>query len=200
MTTTTTGSRLPAADGRARATLWGGPLILGLLIVVLGIVALVATGVTGVASVLLLGSLLVAGGLVELVSAFRDRAAGRFLLHLVGGLFSIVVGVFFWIRPVAGLASLTLLFGSFLACVGLLRGITSVMDRYPGWGWDAFYGLLALALGVVVLASWPISTVWAIGTLVAVELIGRGIAMVALAMGVRRTLHGEPPRREVLAT
>jgi uncharacterized membrane protein HdeD (DUF308 family) len=185
----TASTDVPTSDGRTRAGLWGGPLILGFLIALLGIFALVSTGASGLASVLLFGTLLVIGGALQIWHALRDRASPHWLLHLLGGLFSIVVGFVYWSRPLAGLAALTLLFGTYLVCLGLMRVVTTVLDRYPGWGWDTFYGLVALVLGAVVLSTWPTSSLWVIGALVGVELVSRGVAIMALAMTVRHEIR-----------
>jgi uncharacterized membrane protein HdeD (DUF308 family) len=177
----------------------GGPLLLGLVVCLLGIVALMASAVTGLLSALLLGILLVAAGLLQLVQAHRHRREGHLALHLVGGVLSMVVGFFFCVRPLAGMAALTLLFGGYLTAMGLLRGLTSLTDRYASWGWDAAYGLLALSLGVLVLFTWPISALWVVGALVSAELVARGLAMMALGVGLRRAVLARPGG-EVLVT
>ncbi len=173
---------------RLGSATWGGLFVTGLLVAAVGVIALLAYVTSGLASVILLGALLIGAGIVEMVYAFRVGREDRALL-LLSGLLSIVVGVLFLIRPHAGMAALTFLLAGYFFVGGLFRLVTSIGERYPHWGWDFFYGLTAIALGVIVVAEWPFSAMWLVGTLVGVELIVRGVAMMGAGVGLRTVLH-----------
>lgn len=175
--------------GRATAGAWGGPFTLGVGITLLGLVALLATTATGVASVMVVGALVAAAGVLEVISAFRLRGAGRFLVYFLGGLFSVVVGAILLLRPLVGLAAVALLLAGFFLASGLFRGVTSLMDRYTGWGWDLFYGVVAVFLGASIMAGWPLSSLWIVGVVVGVEIAVRGIAIMAGSLRLRRVLR-----------
>ena len=177
--------------GRTSAGAWGGPFVLGLLMTLVGVVCLIAAGAAGVASVIFFGSLMVAAGVFEVVSAFRFRHSGRFLLLLLGGLFAVAVGALLLFRPLVGLASLTLLLAGYLLASGLLHGVTAVMDRYAGWGWDLFYAVVAVFLGITFFAGWPVSSLWVVGVVIGAEIAARGIAVMAGSLQLRRVLRGE---------
>lgn len=87
------------------------------------------------------------------------------------------------------IASLTLLIAAYLFSSGLFRGVTALVDRYPRWGWDFAYGVLAVVLGAYVVARWPIGSFAILGTLVALEIIARGIALCAASWRVRELEH-----------
>ncbi|MCI0569401.1 MAG: DUF308 domain-containing protein [Myxococcaceae bacterium] len=180
---------IAGAKGRATAAAWGAPFFLGLLLVALGVFAFIAAGLTSLASILFFGVLLFAGGVLEVIHAFRVRKEGRFLLYFLGGVLSLVVGALFFLRPLESLASVTLLLAAYFFASGLFRGITSVMDRYPGWGWDFFYGAVSVVLGVVLFAQWPVSSLWLLGVLVAAALIARGAAVMGASLALRRGLR-----------
>ena len=82
---------------------------------------------------------------------------------------------------------------------GLFHAITAVADRYPRWGIDFLYGVVALALGVYIVASWPISSFWVLGTVVGIEIIARGVALVSASWALRSIEHGELPSGMVAA-
>jgi uncharacterized membrane protein HdeD (DUF308 family) len=174
--------------GRLGSGIWGGLFVSGLLVSAVGVVALLSSAIAGVASAIFVGALLAVAGVIELVFAFRVHRDERALL-LLGGVASLVVGVIFLIRPGAGLAALTLLVTGYFFVSGIHRLVTSIADRYPQWGWDFFYGLVAIALGVIVIAEWPLSALWLVGTLVGVELIFRGAAMMGAGLSLRYVLH-----------
>jgi uncharacterized membrane protein HdeD (DUF308 family) len=176
-------------DTRKMSGFWGGPFVMGLLITLLGLLALASVPITSLATVFFYGALLVAGGIFEMVHAFRVRKTGPFLMFLLGGILSIVVGALVLMRPGIGLVSLTLLMAGFFFARGLFRGITSVMDRYSGWGWDFAYGIVSVALGAIIFAQLPYSSLWALGLVVGVEILTRGISMMAAALAVRGAMR-----------
>ncbi len=112
------------------------------------------------------------------------------LTYVLAGLLALVVGGLFVFRPVASLASVTLLIAGYFFASGLFRGLTSVMDRYLGWGWDFAYGILTVALGIYVTAAWPLSSFVVLGTIVAIEIIARGITLMAASWVLRDIEHG----------
>lgn len=171
---------------------WGLPMTIGILLVIGGMFALAATVLTSLVSMIYFGTLLLAVGTLEIVAAFRLRSTGPVLAYVLAGLLTIVVGGLFVFRPVASLASVTLLIAGYLFASGLFRGITSLIDRYPGWGWDFVYGLLAIGLGFYVAAAWPLDSFWVLGTIVGIEIIARGITLVVASWALRDIEHGHP--------
>ena len=176
---------------RAVAGAWGGPFVLGLLIMLIGVFCMAAAGFAGVASVVLFGALLVVAGVFEAISAFRLRGSGRLLLYLLAGVLTIVVGAVLLFRPMVGLAAITLLLAGYFLASGLFHGITALMDRYAGWGWDLFYAAVAVFLGVSILNGWPGTSLWVVGVVVGAEIAVRGIAVMAGSLQLRRTLRRE---------
>lgn len=176
-------------SSRTTASMWGGPFIVGLLLALLGIVALGAVALTSVASVIFSGTMLVVAGILEFVHAFRIRKTGPFWTYLLGGLFSFVVGAMLVARPGVGLVTVTLLLAGYFFASGLFRGITSVADRYKGWGWDLAYGIVSVMLGAIIFSQFPFSTLWTLGIVVGVEILSRGISIMAGALAVRGVLR-----------
>ena len=168
---------------------WAVPMVIGILLIAGGAFALYATVLTSLVSVVSLGVLLLIVGILEIVSAFRVGRSGPFTMYVLAGLLSLVVGALFLYRPLVSLASLTLLIAGYLFASGLFRGITAIVDRYPRWGWDLGYALVALALGFIIVAEWPFSSFWVLGAVVAAEIIARGIALVAASWVLRDLSH-----------
>ena len=170
---------------------WGLFLALGVLLVLLGGYAVSAAATTSLVSVIFFGSLLLVAGVAELVRAFRDRKSRGFVLHLLSGLLSIVVGVMILRTPVAGVLSLTLLVAGFLMASGIFRIVASLTQRHAGWGWEVFNGVVSLVLGVMIWGQWPVSGLWTIGLFVGLELMFRGATWISFALlvrGARRAL------------
>jgi uncharacterized membrane protein HdeD (DUF308 family) len=164
-------------------------MTVGILWLLLGVFALCASVLTSYVGVIFIAVMLLIVGGLELVSAFRMHRDGPFLVYLLAGLLAIVVGALFLYRPLASLGALTLLVAGYLFASGLFRGISAVFDRYPRWGWDFAYGIVAILLGAYIVESWPLSRYWVLGTVIGIEIIARGIAMIAASWVVRDIEH-----------
>lgn len=181
------------ASNRRTSVSWGAPFVLGMLVSVTGVLAIISSFIAGIASVLVFGVLLFVSGLFEIGHAFRVWKSGPGLLYLLAGVLTAVVGALFAFRPLVGLASVTLLVAAYFFASGLFRSIVAAVDRYPRWGYDVFGGVVALILGVIVIAQWPLSSVWLVGTLLGVEMLFRGTSLMGGSLVLRRVIH-EPGR------
>jgi uncharacterized membrane protein HdeD (DUF308 family) len=56
-------------------------------------------------------------------------------------------------------------------------------------GWILFNGIVALILGALIWLHWPSSSVWAIGTLVGVNLLLTGITRLMVGLTGRRLIR-----------
>lgn len=169
---------------------WGWLLAFGIMLALVGIVALGATVTATLTTVVFLGALLFAGGIVDAVSSIAShgwRGAG---VALLGGVLAATVGVMLLARPDVGAGVLTLLLAVLLLANGIGRMAHSAAERYPGWGWSFVSGFLAVVLGGLVFAQFPTSAFWFLGLVVAVELLFRGVTWIGLAIAARRI--GEP--------
>lgn len=165
---------------------WSWMLGLGILMVVLGIVALYMAPAATFGTVILLGWLLVVSGVIEAIHAFRVRRWGGFFLHLIGGVLGVLIGLLVVTHPIAGALAWTLLFASFFTVIGLFRLITAISLRFPNWGWAVFDGIITLGLGVILWAEWPWSGFWYLGIAVGVALILRGWSYIMLAIAIHK--------------
>ena len=85
-------------------------------------------------------------------------------------------------HPLLGLSFLTLLLTAYFVTEGIWKIIASFSYRSAkGWLCVMASGLVTLALGVVIWQQWPLSGLWAVGTLVGINLVVTGAAMIALA-------------------
>lgn len=165
---------------------WGWLLAIGIILIVLGLIALIDSVAVTIVSMVLFGWLLLLGGIFEAVQAFRHRKGGYFFLHLLNAAFSIVVGVMLLRSPLAGSLVVTLLMASYFVVVGVFRIFTALTVRIPGSGWALTDGIITLILGILVWAQWPESGLWIIGLFIGINLITTGWSQVMLAFAARR--------------
>jgi len=176
---------VPLAEFQQARRHWFWYLVLGVLLIVLGVVALGYSVLTTLVSVLFFGWLLIISGIVQSVQAFQLRGWDGFFLHLLGGVLEVVVGFLMVRTPGEAALILTLLAAAYLLVGGLFRLIAAFALWFPGSWWVGLAGLVSVLLGLIVAWGWPISGLTFIGICVGVDLILHGAAWVAFAFGVR---------------
>jgi len=164
---------------------WGWFLALGIALIVLGIIALGVMPAATMATVIVLGWLMVFSGIVEAVHGFQVRGWGGMFLHLVAGILGVLIGLLIATHPVAGALAWTLLFASFFTVIGIFRMIAAIRLKFPNWGWAVFDGTITLLLGILLWADWPWSGFWFLGLSVGISLMLRGWSYVMLAFAIR---------------
>jgi uncharacterized membrane protein HdeD (DUF308 family) len=154
---------------------------------ILGVAAIVFPFAASVGVTVAIGAMLVAFGVVEGVRAFRLRGRLRTLGTALFGLLATVTGLLMLFFPGAGLFSLTLLLIAYFLAGGACR-IADAWRLRPvrGWGLVAASGALSVLLGLVLFLAMPLSALWSLGVLFGIDLIGLGVAQLALLRWARR--------------
>jgi uncharacterized membrane protein HdeD (DUF308 family) len=166
---------------------WGWLLALGIVFVVLGTFGLLMALFFTVVSVLLFGALLLVAAVLQSSQAVRARGLKRRLPHVLIALVYAVAGIMMLVDPLDSSIAFTLVLAIFLLVVGGMRLVVAYQLRKDaGWGWALAAGITSIVLGAILLAGWPASGLWAIGLIVAVELIVNGWMCIFLALGARQ--------------
>ena len=110
---------------------WWIALLLGLIGVVAGVIALIWPFPTAVVLAVLVGCWALVTGIIEIVSAVRQRRERRRTAWLVvAGLLSVVAGVLILIWPVHGAVAVAMLLGVFATAYGVvLAGLALAVRR-----------------------------------------------------------------------
>jgi uncharacterized membrane protein HdeD (DUF308 family) len=126
------------------------------------------------------------GGVAMALDAWRGRAFGAGIGDFLWALLYVAAGLLLLLHPLLGLAFLTLLLAFFFLLAGTWKALAAWRVRpRAGWGLLLASGVVSLLLGGMILASWPMSGAWALGTLVGIELIFDGWALVSLGSALR---------------
>jgi uncharacterized membrane protein HdeD (DUF308 family) len=165
---------------------WGWLLALGILMIILGVLAIGAPTYATLAVQAALGWILIIGGIAEGIHAFMAQGWRGFLLELLSAILYIAVGILLLVNPVTGALALTVVLAVFLVVEGLFKAIMALRVRdHRGWGWILASGILSILLGVLIWAEWPASGLWVIGLLVGIQLLFTGWSLVMLALAAR---------------
>ncbi len=163
---------------------WGTGI--GILLIVLGLIAILAPFFAGVTITAIVGWVLLFAGIGRLIFAWSARGAGSVIWQLLIGVLYVAFAFYLIAHPARGLLTLTLWLAVYFVIEGVFELITYFnLRRGHRAGWFLWDGLITLVLGALIWAQWPFSAVWAVGVLVGVSLISSGVARLSFR-------HGQP--------
>ena len=166
---------------------WGWIVALGVVYLIAGFIALGSVAMATVASVLIVGVMMIIAGVAEVISAFQIKSWGKFLLWVLLGLLYVVAGFVTFQNPLLAAVLLTLVLGASLVASGIMRIFLAFsMKRETPWIWVALSGVITLLLGLLILARWPVSSLYILGLFLGIDLIMAGAGWVGIGFGVRR--------------
>src|SRR5215831_16598456 len=167
----------------------------GVLLVVLGSLAIVIPSLVTVAVTIFLGCLFLISGIVGLVTTFWARHVPGFWWSLLSATLVIAAGIVLLGWPVWGAMSLTLLLIVFF----IIKGVLSIMYAFEHkkelsgqWGWMLVSGIIDLILAAIIWAGLPGTAEWALGLLVGINMLFGGVAMIAMALHARTAAASTP--------
>lgn len=155
--------------------------ILAVLELVLGFVMLSFPMLLGTAAVWVAGVALVVIGLVHLWHVLTR--AGQRIWSLVSGFIYTIAGIAMVVLPIASLSVITLILGMALLVGGILRLTVAItLRKEQGSAWRFFNAVVSIILGAMVVWSWPESSLWLVGTIIAVEMIFSGWSLLFISL------------------
>ena len=192
MTSVQNVSEMQDALKDALKTHWKLFLFQGVVMVILGVLAVVWPAVATLAVDIYIGWLFLISGTVGLVAMFSARDVPAFFWTLLTAALAMAVGVLLIWKPAEGAESLTIVLTAFFIAEGVFQiaGSFAYRDAMPGsWGWMFVSGISDLALAGLLILYWPVSAAWALGLLVGVNLITSGVAIVVTAIEARNLVQ-----------
>lgn len=168
---------------------WHLFLAQGIIMTLLGVLAIIWPQLSTVAVDVYVGWLFLLSGAVGLVTIFFAPTVSAFFWSLFTAALSLFVGILLLWHPIEGAISLTLVLIAFFIAEGLFQIAASLSYReaFPNsWGWMLASGIADLILAGLIIAGWPGTASWALGLIVGVNLITSGIAIIMVAATARR--------------
>lgn len=167
---------------------WGLFLFEGIVLVILGVLAVLAPVIASVAATIFFGWILLFSGIVGLITTFRARQAPGFWWSLLSGILGIVAGGLLLFRPLLGTFSLTAVLIAFLFVEGIISIMYAVEHRNAlsgRWGWMLASGIVDVILAIILFIGLPGTALWALGLLVGINLLFGGWALIMMALHAR---------------
>jgi uncharacterized membrane protein HdeD (DUF308 family) len=157
------------------------------LLMVTGFFALALPWEASLGVVLVIGWVLILGCGLQVIHALQSRGLGNILWKLLIALLYLGAGIYFLTHPLLGVATLTFALAIFFFVKGVMDLMAYFKERKStGAGWIFWNGAVTLILGLMIWRHWPSSSLWAIGTLLGVNLLMNGITLLMITVAARR--------------
>src|SRR5271166_1771389 len=168
----------------------GKSIIWAILLVAFGFLAIALPFATSWGVVVVIAWLIVFSGGFQFIHAFQSKGIGSVVWKLLVAILYLIVGIYFLLNPLLGVAAFTLALAFFFVLEGVFDLVAYFQTRgNPGSGWILFDGIVTLILGLLVWRQWPSSSLWVIGTLVGISMIMTGTTRLMLSFAARRLAH-----------
>jgi uncharacterized membrane protein HdeD (DUF308 family) len=161
-------------------------MLMGVLTALLGVFLIAYPLATATITTLLLGWVLIFVAIAQFVFALHSQTIGKFFIKVLLSVMYGIGGIALAFFPMAGVAALTILLGTLLLVyAGVATAMAFQLRPIDGWGWFLFDAVITFLMAMLILARWPSSSVWAIGTLVGVAVLMGGISRIMVATKIR---------------
>jgi uncharacterized membrane protein HdeD (DUF308 family) len=189
-------ARIKSSITNALHAHWQLFLTEGVVLMLLGVLAIVLPNIATLAVEVLIGWLLLISGVVGLIATLRMRSAPGFGWSLLSAVIGIVAGLVLLRWPLSGAISLTLILTVFLT----IEGVASIFfalehkrELSGRWGMMLFSGVVDLILAGMIFAGLPATAAWAIGLLIGINMVFGGSALIAMSLHARNAASVPAP-------
>jgi uncharacterized membrane protein HdeD (DUF308 family) len=157
----------------------------GIILVLLGALAIFLPLFATITITIILGWILLASGILGLIATFQAKRVPGFWWSLVSALIAIAVGLILLAQPIAGALSVTLVLIVFFVVEGgatIMYAFEHRRELTGRWEWMLISGIIDLVLAGIIFAGLPGTAAWTLGLLVGINMIFGGVALVAIAL------------------
>jgi uncharacterized membrane protein HdeD (DUF308 family) len=166
---------------------WQLFLIQGILLVILGALAIAVPVIASVAVAAFVGWLLFFAGLFRAISLYRAPHAPGYWTSLLFSILTAILGLIIALFPLQGAITLTMVLTAYF----IVHGISSFAFAFSikgdtgRWVLLLLGGIIDLALAALVIAGWPNTSVFILGLYVGINLLFTGFALIFASLDAR---------------
>ena len=181
----TSAEPIPQSPRTRIKTGWGWIFAYGVLVMVIGFVALVNPLATGIATGLLLATILLFYGVAAVLSGISALSTRGRWVEVALGVLALVIGILLFFSPLTGALSLVWAMGFWLLLSGIFQIVGAIRVAFDRW-WRLFLGLVDLVLGCVLLFAGPLPSLGFLALLVGISFLFKGVFLLMLSLGLKR--------------
>jgi uncharacterized membrane protein HdeD (DUF308 family) len=182
----------PLRDELARfGRSWGWLTAGGIVFILLGMAAYLWPVASTLALTVALGWLFVAGGLLRVAQAIQFRREIGTGWRVFDALLSLAAGVLLLRYPAGGMLAIAIAMTFYFFMSAVLKATVAYAARpLAGSGWALVSAIASFALGVYMIATFPVSALWVPGILLGIDFVIYGASLIGFSFNLRN-LHRE---------
>lgn len=166
----------------------GWILFQGILLVVLGSLAIIFPLVATVAIEQVFAALLLIAGGYALATALgrKNMRTAQRVTSALWALLTLITGMLLVFAVVAGMKMLTLLLGSYFAAQGIITILAALKFRGSSALWIMLSsGIISVVLALMIFSGFPGTAGWVLGLLLGINLIFTGASFIGTSLVLR---------------
>lgn len=176
---------MTATNAQSPGKLW--MLLGGAFSILVGFFAIAAPALFSYVITVFLGALCLVSGFVGLSQSIFGKDTAHRILSALSAVIRIAAGSALFFFTESGMETLTLIIGAVFWVEGIFCIVTSLRIRAnSAWIWLFLNGVVALVLGGMVYARWPLDSEWVIGLLYGIQSIFSGMAMLMIGLAAEK--------------
>lgn len=165
---------------------WGWFVGLGIVMLIVGVIALGNLLAATVASIYLVGIMMLLAGGFEIAHSFGVKTWGGFFWWLLGGLLYAIAGIIAFTNPLLASVVVTLLLAASLFASGVVRAWIGYKHwSHKGSGWIIAAAVITALCGIVIALGWPYNSMFIPGIFLAIDMIFQGWTAIALGLALK---------------
>ena len=173
----------------AAAKVPGALIGLGILFVVLGMIGIAGQTLFSFISINVLGIFLFTGGVLQALHAMKSHGWKSVGVQMLLAILYIAAAIFTWSFPIPALEAITLWLAAIFFVTGALRLISAFQHRhFNEWIWLVLSSALSILMGLLIMNSYPASSLWLPGLLIAIELLLQGWSLLFLGLAAKSVI------------
>jgi uncharacterized membrane protein HdeD (DUF308 family) len=164
---------------------WALHLVEGMILILLGCLAVFVPFGLGIA---MFGWLFLIGGITGLITTLVMQHSTGFWWSMLSAVLAIAIGTVVFAVPEFAIIGFPLLLMAFLALEGgatIMFALEHRRELSKRWGWMLASGIIDLSLAAFIVIGLPGTAPWALGLILAVNLIFGGGALIGMALAAR---------------
>ncbi|SKA36756.1 HdeD family acid-resistance protein [Consotaella salsifontis] len=175
---------LPGRLGRHLGEHRGFYVFQGVLLAIMGIIAIAAPLAATLASTVFFAWLLIIGGIAGMANAFRAKAAPGFWANILLAVLAVILGGIMLLDPLVGGITLTWLLAFFLLFSGAMNiAVAMAMRSYSARFWLILLsGGIDVVLALILLLGLPETAMWAVGLFLGLSFLSSGVGLILAAL------------------
>jgi len=165
---------------------------IGILLIILGMVAILFPLFASLAAVKFAGWMLVIAAVFIFGSAFTIHDVGGTIVRILWALVALIAGLILLLNTDGSVGFLTAVLAIYFIFIGLMKLVVAGANRgQRGAGWLVVNAILSLIIGLIIIVDLDNTKDWAIGLLLGIDFIFAGFTLAMIGSSAKQ-LSKEP--------